>query len=917
MPSLREEITKAFLRISRRGNSHHPSSGATQETVFHPASREGRQFGSYRILKRLGAGGMGEVYLAFDIRLERQIALKLLPPDLTSNEAAVRRFQKEARTASALNHPNILTIHEVGEIEGEHFIASEYIDGITLRTAMRRGALDLGTAVDFSIQIASALMAAHSAGVVHRDLKPTNIMIRPDGYLKVIDFGLAKLVQTSSQDAELDERWTRPGTVIGTTDYMSPEQARGDAIDHRTDLWSLGIILYEMVARKRPFEGDTESHVVVGILDKPVPPFENAHALPARLIEIINRALAKDRAKRYQTAGGLLTDLQELGHATPRAGSNIRPISSAARPDLRKRLIRSGGIVALLMVAWAVWWWGLNGKEIVFGPDWFRIESVRQLTFNGRTKLASISPDGRYLAFVAGDPGGQETVYLKQVDQASEQVKIAPRKIEYDGITFSPDSQTIFVVEKDEKLMGRLYPVPILGDRPSAPLLVDIDGPVSFSPSGEEFAFVRYGHGPGQSDQAESIVEVASTDGSKRRRLISLRDFEILWRLAWSSKGDRIATFLYSNSIKSNGEGTLDVIDLKGRESRRPLPKWALIDQPAWTSDAKRVIVSAATRTEGSRQQLREIAVQSGQINDLTKDLAAYRSATLSRDGQQLAAVRRELKASLWVSSLHTTSTGQSVSAESEEHPSLNWSDESHLILNSQRTGFPNLSLFDIDTQTRAGLTNEPSTERDATSIPNSKSIVFSSNRSGEFRLWKFDPESNNFTQLTFGPGYDEKPSVSSDGKWIFYTSWTAIEPHLYRIPVEGGKPYQIGTYLARYPEISPDGKLIVCQMQDPNTSQWAVATIPFDGSGRPRMFPNAATPVRWSRDGTSLTSVLTDSRGVSNIWAVLLDGSSPHQLTTFDDQAILELAWSPQGDRLACVRASSGADAVLFKRQK
>jgi serine/threonine protein kinase len=914
MPSLREEITKAFLRISRRGSSHLPPSRATRDTVFHPVSREGRQFGSYRILKRLGAGGMGEVYLAFDIRLERQIALKFLPPDLTSNDAAVRRFQKEARTASALNHPNILTIHEVGQIDGEHFIASEYIDGITLRTAMQRGALELGSALDFSIQIASALMAAHSAGVVHRDLKPTNIMIRPDGYVKVIDFGLAKLVQTSIDSAPLDERWTRPGTVVGTTDYMSPEQARGEAIDHRTDLWSLGIILYEMVARKRPFEGDTESHIVVGILDKPVPPFENAHALPARLIEIVNRALVKDRAKRYQTAGEMLGDLQEVTHGMPRVSSNVRPISLSARPDFKKRLVRVGGIVAVLIIAGLVWWWGLGGRETVLGPDWFRIESVRQLTFNGRTKLASISPDGKYLAFVVGDPGGLETLYLKQVDQASEQIKLPPRKIDYVGITFSPDSQAVFIVEKDEKLLGRLYSVPILGDRPGTPILVDIDGPVSFSPSGEQFAFVRYAapfHG--------SVLEIAKTlpDGSEPKTLISLKDFTIMWRVAWAPKGDRIAVFAFSDSAKTNGEGTLDLINLRGEESRRPLPKWTLIDHLAWTSDAKRLIVSAATRTEGNHLQLREIAVKTGQINDITKDLAGYRSASLTRDGQQLAVVRRELKASLWVSTPNAMNTGQSVSAEGEEHPSLSWWDQNHLILNSRRTGFPNFSLFDIENQIGNILTNEPATEQDATSIPHSGAIVFSSNRSGEFRLWKFDPESDNFSQLTFGPGVDEKPSVSPDGKWIIYTSWTGNKPHLYRIPVEGGKRYRVAAYVATDPEISPNGKSIVCHIQDPSTSRWAVATIPVDGAGQPRILKNVGTPFRWSRDGTSITSAITDARGVSNVWAVPLDGSAPHQLTNFDEQSILALAWSPQGDRLACVRASSGADAVLFTRQK
>lgn len=912
MPRIREEITKTFLRLSRRGNTQ-SRSAVNRDTVAYQTPREGRQLGSYRILTLLGAGAMGEVYLALDTRLGRRIALKFLPPHLTSNEATLHRFQQEARTASALNHPNILTIYEVGQIEGEFFIASEYIDGITLRTALERGPVDLATALDIATQVASALVAAHSAGVIHRDLKPGNIMIRPDGYVKVIDFGLAKLTQASGHNRPAGDASTHPGSVIGTIDYMSPEQARGDKLDQRTDLWSLGVVLYEMVAHKRPFEGDTENHVLVGIFDRSVPLIDGAQALPSRLLEIINRALAKDRAQRYRTAQELLSDLHEVRQTLPRSVSNISPIIFSQPSQARRRLGLTAGILGSLMLAWAIWWWALGGKETVIGPDWFRVESVRQLTFSGRTKFAAISPDGRYLAFVAGDPGGMATLYVKQVDQSSEVVKIPARKIDYLGLTFSPDSQTIFEVEEDEKMVGKLYAVPLFGDRPKTSIVVDIDGPVSFSPSGDRFAFVRYTGG-------ESSLELGNTtpNGSAPKAIFSVKDFTMLWRVAWCPKRDQIATFLFSDSANTNGGGVLDLIDLKGRESRRVLPDWRLIDQPGWTPDAKTLIVSAATRIEGrNRAQIREIDLKSGQIHDVQKDLAGYTSSSLTRDGQQLAAVRLESKGSLWISDQNKWGTGHSVSAEVLGNPTLYWRDQNHVLLDSQRGGFPNLWLFDVVTQTRESLTNEPHFEQQGVSAPDNRSIVFSSNRSGPFHIWKFDSESGSYTQLTFAAGYHETPSTSPDGKWVVYTSWIGNNPKLYKVPLAGGTSTQIGTYLAIDPEISPDGKWIACEMEDPNTHKLGVTVIPFDGVGQPRSVSNAGAPFRWSPDGTSLTSVLTDAKGVSNIWAIPLDGSAPRQVTQFDDQAILKFAWSPTGDRLACIRASSGADAVLFRRQK
>jgi serine/threonine protein kinase/Flp pilus assembly protein TadD len=275
-----------------------------------------QQLGHYKILAPLGAGGMGEVYRAFDLRLKRDVALKILPEKFMRDAAAVERFTGEARAASALNHPNILTIYEIGQVEDRHFIAAEFIDGQTLREQLRQPALRLLEVLDVGIQVASALAAAHQAGLVHRDIKPENIMLRPDGLVKVLDFGLAKLTEQKALDpdsAELLRTPTNPGTIIGTISYMSPEQARGLILDTRSDIFSLGIVLYEMLAGGQPFTGKTMSDVLAAILtEEPVPLSQIAGHLPAELEWSITKALTKDRDERYQSVKQLLSDLKRL-----------------------------------------------------------------------------------------------------------------------------------------------------------------------------------------------------------------------------------------------------------------------------------------------------------------------------------------------------------------------------------------------------------------------------------------------------------------------------------------------------------------------------------------------------------------------------------------------------------------------------
>jgi serine/threonine protein kinase/tetratricopeptide (TPR) repeat protein len=271
----------------------------------------------YQIVEKLGEGGMGEVYLAQDTRLGRMVALKLLPSQFTEDLTRMRRFQQEARAVSSLNHPNILTIYEIGEADNEHFIAMEYVEGKTLRQRMGEG-MNLSAVLDVAIQIATALAAAHQAGIVHRDIKPENIMIRRDGYVKVLDFGLAKLSEEHSTSTDVDAATvpmleTEPGMIIGTYVYMSPEQTRGIPADQRADIWSLGVVIYEMTAGRPPFEGATKSDMIVSILEKEPPPLARyAREVPSEFQRIVTKALTKDREERYQTVKDLLIDLRRL-----------------------------------------------------------------------------------------------------------------------------------------------------------------------------------------------------------------------------------------------------------------------------------------------------------------------------------------------------------------------------------------------------------------------------------------------------------------------------------------------------------------------------------------------------------------------------------------------------------------------------
>ena len=933
--------------------------------------RPGQQFGGYEIVSRIGRGGMGEVYLATERRLGREVALKLLPAAYTRNTDRLRRFEQEARAASALNHPNIITIYGIGERDGAHFIATEFVAGETLRQRLARSRPSTDESLDIAIQIADALQAAHKAGIVHRDIKPENVMLRPDGYVKVLDFGLAKLsdAHAAGSGPEAATRalvQTSPGAVMGTVNYMSPEQARGLPVDERTDIWSLGCVLYECAAGRDPFAGPSPSDTLSNILRQEPPPLARySGEVPAELERIVDKALRKDAEERYRVVKELASDLKELKkriefeveleRKAPPEKRSVEPqavavdsrqaataettalqtdtaavartASGAAYVVGEIRRHQQGPLLAVLMllIAAAGVGYGLYrfiGQRKSVAP--FRTTKITRLTTAGKTIHAAISPDGKYVAHTESNIG-QQSLWLRQTSATNDIPIVTPTAGGFWGITFSRDGNDLYYVHR-ENGPSVLYRIPVLGGTP-ARLLTGVDSAVTFSPDGKRLAFVR-GDYPAK---GESALMVANVDGSGEQPLAARKSPESFYPLfftgpSWSPDGQLIACALANYESGSR----VDVVAFRVQDGKAQVltrQPWPYIGRVEWLPDSSGLLMiagehQAVITAAGGTAQVYHLSYPEGEVRSVTNDLNFYRVLSLTNDGTKLVTVEMNFPASISVIPIHDPKGATQITSGKLEGYGVSFTPEGKIVFSSDAGGKPDIWIAGADGAKRKQLTSNAGSNLTPTVSRDGRHIAFISDRTGNRNVWRMDIDGGNAVRLTGGLS-DELPRFSPDGRWVVYSSLDPGEPGLWKVSVDGGDPVRITDKDAHGPAVSPDGKLIACLSRgNPNSADQTarIALIPFEGGSPVQTFDiqNAVTlaslslQIRWSSDGRALLYTSTINN-VSNIWSQPIDGGKPAQVTDFKENLLLAFDLSPDGKRIVCSRGVFSRDAILI----
>ncbi len=897
----------------------------------------GQTISHYRITGRLGSGGMGVVYEAQDLTLGRRVALKFLPPQLATDTAALDRFLLEARAASALNHPNICTIYAVEKDGGQSFIAMELLEGQSLDTKLSGGLLPLDSVLDISTQLADALDAAHAKGIIHRDIKPANIFLVQRAQVKILDFGLAKLTRTPEPTTETvaigadvlpTANLTNPGSTVGTVAFMSPEQARGEQLDPRSDLFSLGAVIYQMTTGQLPFTGSTSAVIFNAILERdPIPAVQLNPQLPPKLQEIIGKLLEKDRDLRYQSAADLRGDLKRLKRdtdsgrkpaQTPSASTFAQPVatpqsSGSARVVTAAREHKLGTGVATLIAAvvLAAAAYGIYAFVNRSRPAPFQNISIDKITNSGKARLAAISPDGKYILNVVKD-NGQESLWLRNVPTNSNTQVVPPGDVTYLSLNFSPDGDYLYFTrfEPGSQELKFLYRAPVLGGTPQK-LVTDIDSRITFSPDGKEFAYSVYNN----PDVGKYRLVIQSLDGGQSRDLVTGPADARFDDPSWSPDGK---TILGISGVSGDSISTILGVDVKDG-SMHPVfsSKDAFLSLPTWLPGGRGLVLLARDKSSNfTRGQVVFLPYPPGTLHPVTRDTNGYSALSIAADGRTIATVSNDTHSNVFVTSSAANAGQPKPVTTGGPAFNLSWTVDGQIITDQD------LSLARINPD--SGAKTLLATGQDFFAVQPSvcadgRFIVFSGRDNRNMKLsqnvWRMDAGGGNLKQLSNGK-LDVNPVCSPDGRFALYND-AANDNKLTKVPLEGGASQIVSDELIVGFDVSADGKMVAAvSFHHAGGHEEKLVLIAMDSGqvvktldlGRPRQ-----GAIRFTNDGKAIAyPILTGD--ADNLWVQPLDGSPGKQITSFTTERIFDFHWSRDGSKLGLTRGHTDSDVVLVR---
>ncbi len=848
----------------------------------------GARLGPYEIVALLGAGGMGEVYKARDTRLGRTVAIKVLPEQLSADADRRRRFEREAKAISALSHSHICTLFDIGQESDVTYLVMEHLEGETLAQRLSRSALPIRQAVEIGTQIADALDAAHKQGVVHRDLKPGNVMLTPSG-VKLLDFGLAKLAREQAADGASVEptravqgALTDQGAAVGTVAYMSPEQATGEDVDARTDLFSLGVVLYEMATRHQPFTGATAATVFDAILHKePTPPVRLNPDVPGELERIIAKALEKDRDLRYQTAADLRGDLNRLkrdsdsGHGAASAGRTQAGLGRLIARLARRRSMRwAAGACAVVGVASVVAFLVFGRGERPAAPGPRLVNAVKVTSASGVEDYPSWSPDGRTVVYQS-DQSGNWDIWVTQVESRQAVNRTADNPTNDLRPTWSPDSQWIAFFSEREG--GGYFVMPAVGGKArkvaSSPAWGLYPTAARWSPDGKQIVYAL-----GQAGQPSLEILTLGTGASRKLPLQQGPINNTVIDISWSPDGQWLAYARAISDISATSEVCLTRLSdgrsfqLTDGATRDVSPTWSADSRVLWFVSTRGGTSDLWTYTLGPKDPPK------GTPQQVTTGFEVLRAA-LFADGRRLAItkgriVRNVFRAPLLAERPATWADTTQITSDEADFETVDVSREGRLAVASDRSGNWEVWTMSSNGEDLAQLTTDPAVDAGPRWKPDGSELVFYSSRTGHREIWVLPIGGGPARQLTRGEEESWYPTWSPDGREVTARRLSGLSA----VSVQDGRERRLTTHPSdQLPDWSPDGQWVVFSaVRDGVPRLWRV---PASGGSAERMTTRTATCPRWSRDGKRIYFVR--SEGVTrDVWVLSADTRQERPVT-------------------------------------